>query len=70
MSPPQGAVLLIEDKYDVTDEEIDPRGLMVHIGGDTLTGITFAASGREPERPMTLHLLHNVGPADRKVVVM
>lgn len=58
--PAQGTLLLVEDKYDVSDEEIDSRGLMVHVGGDTLTAINFAAQEREPERPMSLQLLHNV----------
>lgn len=57
---PQGTLLLVEDKYDISDGELDGRGLLVHVGGDTLTAIMFAASEKEPERPMTLHLLHNV----------
>jgi len=58
--PPQGTLLLVEEKYDVSDEEIDPRGLLVHVGGDTLTAIHYAAQEKELERPMTLQLLLNI----------
>ena len=50
----------MEDKYGVTEEEVDTRGLVLHVGGDILTAIAFIAEEREPERPMTVNLIANV----------
>lgn len=51
-------MLLIEDNFKDEVVDSDPRGLMIQVGGDSLVGITYSATGKEPERPMTLHLLN------------
>lgn len=52
-----GTLLLIEDKPNGSRPDEETLGMLLQVGGDTFLGISYAAAEREPERPMTLHLL-------------
>lgn len=50
----------MEDKYGEKQPDPDPKGMMIHVGGDTLAGIALAVDEKVPARPMSLQLLDSV----------